>query len=81
MNIIVMVPGQRQSGQAKRFRESVHGLDADQVLLTDLFGLKSTRAHGKERALKELTLKARNGDTEAAKQLLEQMSRGMEDEK
>ncbi len=81
MNIIVMAPGQKQSSQAKQIKEAVHGLDADQVLLTDFFGLKSTRAFGKERILKELTLKARDGDTEAAKELLEQMSRGMEDEK
>lgn len=79
MNIIVMVPGPKQSSQAKRIEQAVHGLDADQVLLTDFFGLESTRAVGKSRKLKELTLKAREGDTEAAKQLLEQMSRGMEE--
>jgi predicted ATP-binding protein involved in virulence len=79
MNIIVMVPGPKQSSQAKRIEQAVHGLDADQVLLTDFFGLESTRAIGKSRKLKELTLKAREGDTEAANQLLEQMSRGMEE--
>ncbi len=81
MNIIVMMAGQKQSGEVKRLKEAVHGLDADQVLLTDFFGLASTRAPGKERKLKELTIKARNGDAEAAKQLLEQMSRGMEEKK
>ncbi|MCI0493610.1 AAA family ATPase [candidate division KSB1 bacterium] len=79
MNIIVMVPGPKQSSQAKRIEQAVHGLDADQVLLTDFFGLESTRAIGKSRKLKELTLKARNGDNEAANKLLEQMSRGMEE--
>ena len=78
MNIIVMQPGPKQSSTAKRIEWSVHGLDADQVLLTDFFGMKSTRAPGKKRTLKELTLKARDGDTEAAKELLEQMSRGAE---
>jgi hypothetical protein len=78
MNIIVMQPGPKQSSKAERIEWSVHGLDADQVLLTDFFGMKSTRAPGKKRTLKELTLKARNGDTEAAKELLEQMSRGVE---
>lgn len=81
MNIIVMVPGPKQSSQAKRIEQAVYGLDADQVLLTDFFGLKSTRAPEKSRQLKELTLKAREGDTEAAKQVLEQMSRGMEEQK
>lgn len=78
MNIIVMKPGTKQSSTAKRIEWAVHGLDADQVLLTDFFGMDSTRAPGKKRTLKELTLKARKGDNEAAKELLEQMSRGVE---
>ncbi len=78
MNIIVMQPGAKQSSTAERIEWAVHGLDADQVLLTDFFGMKSTRAPGKKRTLKELSLKARAGDTEAAKELLAQMSRGME---
>ena len=80
MNIIKMEPGPKQSSRLKRLNKAVHGLDADQVLLTDFFGLESTRAPGKERALKELTLKARNGDTDAAEELIKQMSRGMEDD-
>jgi hypothetical protein len=78
MNIIVMKPGPKQSSAAERIEWAVHGLDADQVLLTDFFGMTSTRAPGKKRTLKELTLKARDGDTDAAKELLEQMSRGAE---
>ncbi len=78
MNIIVMKPGTKQSSTMERIEWAVHGLDADQVLLTDFFGMDSTRAPGKKRTLKALTLKAREGDTEAAKKLLEQMSRGME---
>ena len=78
MNIIVMTEAEDQSSKAERIVQAVHGLDADQVLLTDFFGLESTRAPEKTRALKELTLKARDGDSEAAKQLLEQMSRGTE---
>jgi hypothetical protein len=78
MNIIVMQPGPKQSSVAKRIEWAVHGLDADQVLLTDFFGMDSTRAPGKKRTLKELSLKARAGDTDAAKALLEQMSQGLE---
>ncbi len=78
MNIIVMKPGTKQSSTTERIEWAVHGLDADQVLLTDFFGMDSTRALGKKRTLKELTLKARKGDTEAAKELLEQMSCGVE---
>lgn len=79
MNIIVMTPEPGQASKATRIRQAVYGLDADQVLLTDFFGLESTRAPEKSRVLRELTLRAREGDTQAAKQLLEEMSRGMED--
>ena len=51
----------------KRLKESIHGLDADQVLLTDFFGLKTTRAPGKVTQLEELERKARHGDREAAR--------------
>lgn len=77
-NIIHMSPGPQKSTKASRIEWAVHGLDADQVLLTDFFGLSSTRAPGHKRTLKELSLKARLGDTAAAKELLAQMSRGTE---
>jgi predicted ATPase len=79
MNIIVMTDARGEASDAKRIEWSVHGLDADQVLLTDFFGLESTRATGKRRRLKELTMQARTGDSTAAKLLIEEMSRGAED--
>jgi predicted ATP-binding protein involved in virulence len=79
MNIIVMEPQPGQASRATRIEQAVYGLDADQVLLTEYFGMESTRAPEKRRELRELTLRAREGDTEAAKELLQQMSRGMED--
>ncbi len=78
MNILVMRPGPRQSSTAERVELPVHGLDADQILLTDFFGLESTRAPGKRQTLKKLSQKASQGDTEAAKRLLLEMSRGAE---
>ncbi|MCI0421359.1 MAG: AAA family ATPase, partial [Acidobacteria bacterium] len=39
MNIMLMAPGPQQTTKAKRLESAVHGLDADQVLLTDFFGL------------------------------------------
>lgn len=78
MNIIVMAPSPDQSSVAKRVEWAVHGLDADQVLLSEFFGLDSTRAPGKKRRLKTLSLRAREGDMDAAKKLLEEMSRGLE---
>jgi hypothetical protein len=78
MNIILMQPGRNQSSKTQRLERAVHGLDADQILLTDFFGMESTRAQGKNRRLKELSLQAREGDTEAAQKILAEMSRGME---
>jgi len=78
MNIIVMRPAADQSAEPARIRHAVHGLDSDQVLITEFFGLESTRADPKQRRLKELTLQAREGDAKAAQTLLEEMSRGAE---
>lgn len=77
-NIISMRPVKDQASRLDRVPTAVHGLDADQVLLTTHFGLTSTRAHGRDRQLKELSLKARLGDPDAAEQLLAQMSQGAE---
>jgi predicted ATPase len=77
MNIIVMQPCPGQSSKPARVRTAVHGMDADQVLLTGLFGMESTRAPSKERRLKALTLRAGEGDLDAAKRLMKEMSRGI----
>jgi len=77
MNIIVMKQGSRGSS-ASRLETAVHGLDADQILLTEFFGLPSTRAGGRSREIKEIALKARDGDPEAARRLLVELSRGEE---
>jgi predicted ATP-binding protein involved in virulence len=79
MNIILMSPGTKQSSRPERIQFAIHGLDADQVLLTEFFGLESTRVAGKKRQLKNLTLQAREGDAGAAKKLLDEMSRGLEE--
>lgn len=81
MNIIVMQPGPSGSSRATRLAEAVHGLDADQVLLTDFFGMESTRVDVKDRQMKELTLKARSGDDKAAMKLLNIWSKGLEEVK
>lgn len=78
MNIIVMRDGPKQSSIGERLRQAVHGLDADQVLLTDFFGMESTRAGVKDRRMKELTLRARSGDNDAAEDLVRVWSKGLE---
>ncbi len=80
MNIITLKLAPKANRTiVKRLRESIHGLDADQVLLTDFFGLKTTRAPGKVSQLEELRRKARHGDQDAARKLILAMSRGTEE--
>ncbi len=78
MNIVLMVPGSKQTSRPKRIKESIHGLDADQILLTKFFGMRSTRGAVKESQLQKLTEKAREGDVTSAKELLRELSKGME---
>lgn len=58
--------------------QSIHGLDADQILLTEFFGLKTTRAPGKVTQLENLQRKARHGDKAAARKIILAMAEGTE---
>ncbi|MEW8333771.1 MAG: AAA family ATPase [Candidatus Thiodiazotropha sp.] len=78
MNIIVMSPERGQAFRPKRVEAPVHGLDADQILLTEFFGMGSTRVKAKQTELEKLTESAREGNHDAAKQLLRAMTKGME---
>jgi hypothetical protein len=62
----------------KRLKHSIHGLDADQVLLSEFFGLKTTRASSKRTRLDELSRRAGQGDSKAAHDLIIAMARGEE---
>ena len=77
MNILLMDFADGKS-VAERVNWAIHGLDADQILLTKFFDMESTRAGGRGQMLKSLSLKAREGDTYAARRLLEEMSQGSE---
>lgn len=78
MNVWVMKSDGSGATQPERVDRAVHGLDADQLLLTDFFGLESTRAGGKTKELHSLALAARDGDIHAATRLLKAMSKGSE---
>jgi AAA domain, putative AbiEii toxin, Type IV TA system len=81
MNIITLKVGTRANRTvAKRLKQSIHGLDADQILLTDFFGLKTTIAPAKRRQLDEITDRIRSGDRNAPLQLIREMSSGTEEE-
>jgi hypothetical protein len=78
MNIIHMHPSSRQASAPARIPRPVHGLDADQVLLSGYFGMETTRSDSKTQRLKRLTFKARHGDAKAAEMLLSELSGGSE---
>jgi hypothetical protein len=79
MNIITLEVA-RGKGEtiARRLKQGIHGLDADQILLTDFFGLSTTRATSRKRKLDELARRAGLGDDKAAHDLILAMSRGEE---
>ena len=73
----VVVARQRENGAS--FLERVDGvdvsrMDADQILLTELFGLKSTRSESQTHRIQSLLENARKGDTEAARKLMAELS-------
>ncbi|WP_291166835.1 ATP-binding protein [Gimesia sp.] len=63
------------------FEQAIHGLDVDQILVSDLFGLESTRAPDKRDKLYKLRLEARKGSNEAAMNLISEMAKGLEGNK
>jgi predicted ATP-binding protein involved in virulence len=81
MNILTLKLMTRSNQtHVKRFKEGIHGLDADQVLISDFFGLSSTRAGEKRSRLRSLTIRARRGDDEAARQVIAELAHGTEEE-
>ena len=79
MNIITLKVGATTNRTiAKRLKQSIHGLDADQILVSQFFGLESTMAGAKRRQLEDITDQIRAGDKSAALQLIRQMSSGTE---
>ncbi len=63
---------------AKRLHGGIHGLDADQILLTEYFGLKSTRATTKMHQLTRLRHTATLGDDDAKRAYVQALGSGME---
>ena len=76
MNVINMVADRHQASKAKRIPYQINGLDADQILISDFFGLSSTRTEQRSKQLKKLTLGSSKGDKKAAKELLKMLVKG-----
>jgi len=81
MNVVHLQLDSQHRTSIDQFEESIHGLDADQILVSSLFGLESTRASTKRDELHNLTVKARKGDKIAAKKLISAMAMGLEKRK
>lgn len=72
----IIVARQRRDGSSflEQVEVDVSKMDADQVLLTELFGLESTRSGNQTRTIRALIERARVGDDEAARALMAELS-------
>lgn len=73
-NLRVIEPDETGASGIRRLEERVHGLNADQILLSSYFGLTSTRAPEAVNELRELSRRARTGDQDAVKSFLLKLS-------
>jgi predicted ATPase len=78
VNLVTLEQGERQSSILTRQEIPVHGLDADQVLVTPLFGLDTTRTASKSARLDALGDRARTGDKHAMLLMMQELRSGAE---
>ena len=71
---IIVIRQITDGSSLERVRAQVSRMDADQILLTDIFGLESTRSASQTRRIRALLAHARDGDTEAARKLMAELS-------
>ncbi len=74
VNILILERATGTKSQVRRPTERVHGLNADQVLVSPYFGLKTTRAPDTVDRLRVLSRRAGKGDSSAAVQFLRALS-------
>lgn len=75
-NIIYLKTDEEKCSFPVRNERNTFGLDSDQILVSDLFGLKSTRNDEVADRLRILSFKASSGDSEARKELMTLMTKG-----
>jgi hypothetical protein len=73
-NIYVTDGDSSGASVVRQYDERIYGLDAEEVLLSSYFNLKTTRAAGFTDELRELSTQAGHGDIKAALSLMEKMS-------
>ena len=75
-NIIYLNTDEENCSFPVRDKRNTYGLDTDQILVSDLFGLKSTRNDDVADKLRILSFKASTGDSAARKELMTLMTKG-----
>ena len=75
-NIIYLETRKDGSSYPKRNNINPYGLDADQILVTDMFGLKSTRNNQVADEIRRLSFKASNGDSDSRVRLMQLLTEG-----
>ena len=72
----IVIKSRGSQSHFTRLEQNVHGLNADQILISDYFGLDSTRAPGIRRKMAELNRRAMKGDGKASLELLKLLAAG-----
>jgi AAA domain, putative AbiEii toxin, Type IV TA system len=75
-NVFVLERDERGVSQIRPSPSEVYGLSADQILTSEHFGLRSTRASGFVEQLEQKALEARRGDADAAIEFLDMVTLG-----
>ncbi len=75
-NLHLLLPDGAQASTLARPEVEIHGLNADQILLSPHFGLSSSRATGFMEKLRRVSKEARAGDPEAALDFTRMMAHG-----
>ena len=73
-NIIIAQHLNDNRTELERMEIGVAKMDADQILLSELYGLKSTRSGRQTKKLRDLVNKTRDGDAGAALKLMAELS-------
>ncbi|WP_242206632.1 AAA family ATPase [Aestuariivivens insulae] len=75
-NIIYLKTDNNLISKPVREKRNTYGLDSDQILVSELFGLKTTRNNSVADEIRILSFKASNGDSGAREKLMELMTKG-----
>lgn len=77
-NIFVLEMDGQGASTIRQLEEPIHGLNADQILLSSYFNLDTTRAPEAVDELRDLSRRAMGGDSKAALTFLEKITGGTE---